>query len=86
LRKVLSYGFCEALIVFPSPSLAPLPLSYGLGGVWPPLWNRGEGSRSETGGSLAQVNHPPASLRSASPLFHRGDKASGSIIEYWVHR
>jgi general secretion pathway protein A len=41
-----------------------------------PLWNRGEGSRSETGGCFARPNNPPASLRSASSLFHRGDQAA----------
>ena len=38
-----------------------------------PLRNRGEGSRSETGGVSSLPEDPPASLRSASPLFHRGD-------------
>jgi (1->4)-alpha-D-glucan 1-alpha-D-glucosylmutase len=41
-----------------------------------PLGNRGEGSRSETGGLSALPADPPASLRSASPLLHRGDKSA----------
>jgi len=41
-----------------------------------PLRNRGEGSRSETGGLPALPEAPPASLRSASPLLHRGDKSA----------
>jgi general secretion pathway protein A len=40
-----------------------------------PLWNRGEGSRSETGGCSAGPKDPSASLGSASPLFHKGDRA-----------
>ena len=45
-------------------------------GIVSPLRSRGEGSRRETGGFSPKRKHPPASLRSASPLFHRGDKAT----------
>ena len=38
-----------------------------------PLRSRGEGSRSETGGWYPAAKAPPASFRSASPLFHRGE-------------
>ena len=48
----------------------------GLDSAVSPPGSRGEGSRSETGGSASRPKHPPASLRSASPLFHRGDSTS----------